>query len=58
MCECDTVLSAAEARQQGRRRGREVGVGAEAGQTLRPPQGHRRPRASQDCRDSGEIWSC
>ena len=51
------LLPPEEARQQGRGRGREVRVGEEAGQTLRPSEGHRRARTSQDCRDPGEIWS-
>ena len=53
-----TLTPSEEARQQGRGRGREVRVGEEAGQTLRPSQGHWGARTSQDCRDSGEIWSC
>ena len=53
----NSLLPPEEARQQGRGRGREVWVGEEAGQTLRPSEGHRRARTSQDCRDPGEIWS-
>ena len=52
-----TLTPSEEARQQGRGRGREVRVGEEAGQTLRPSEGHRGAGPSQDCGDPGEIRS-
>ena len=59
LCEISavTLLPAEEERQQGRRRRREVRVGEEAGQTLRPSQGHWRARTSQDRGDPGEVRS-